>query len=41
MGEQDPTAAARNKLLDLLRIGKDSGFVSRFECQEVAGLCEK
>ena len=40
MGEQDPTAAARNKLLDLW-IGKDSGFVSRFECQEVAGLCEK
>ena len=41
LGEADPTPSANSKLLDSWRDGEDKSYVTREECYDVMGLCEK
>ena len=41
LGTANPTDPAQDKLLDLWRLGEDTDLVSRHECKQVVGLCER
>jgi hypothetical protein len=41
IGESDPTPKAHEKLLNFWRFGENNSYVSRDECYDVVGLCEK